>query len=114
MNKNGMALLDRLLHQRVLRRWRRAARQAEDAELSTLRALRHADGGLARFHGGGRGIDGRLDTLGDGRTQLGLTILADFFKTEGWVWGAAFGREDSMHFEISRKQLDEWIANGDL
>lgn len=28
----------------------------------TLRALRHADGGLARFHGGGRGIDGQLDT----------------------------------------------------
>ncbi|MGL6208590.1 MAG: heparinase II/III family protein, partial [Paracoccaceae bacterium] len=27
----------------------------------TLRALRHADGGLARFHGGGRGIEGRLD-----------------------------------------------------
>ena len=27
----------------------------------TLRSLRHADGTLARFHGGGRGIDGRLD-----------------------------------------------------
>lgn len=27
----------------------------------TLRALRHADGSLARFHGGGRGADGRLD-----------------------------------------------------
>jgi uncharacterized heparinase superfamily protein len=27
----------------------------------TLRALRHCDGGLARFHGGGRGVDGRLD-----------------------------------------------------
>ncbi|MCK8463482.1 heparinase II/III family protein [Aliiroseovarius sp. S1339] len=27
----------------------------------TLRALRHADGGLARFHGGGRGLQGRLD-----------------------------------------------------
>lgn len=27
----------------------------------TLRALRHADGSLARFHGGGRGIEGRLD-----------------------------------------------------
>ncbi|MEO0676536.1 MAG: heparinase II/III family protein [Pseudomonadota bacterium] len=26
-----------------------------------LRALRHADGGLARYHGGGRGLDGRLD-----------------------------------------------------
>jgi uncharacterized heparinase superfamily protein len=27
----------------------------------TLRSLRHADGGLARFHGGGRGLEGRLD-----------------------------------------------------
>ena len=26
-----------------------------------LRALRHTDGGLARFHGGGRGAEGRLD-----------------------------------------------------
>ncbi|GGW33324.1 hypothetical protein GCM10011452_22310 [Gemmobacter lanyuensis] len=27
----------------------------------TLRVLRHSDGGLARFHGGGRGLEGRLD-----------------------------------------------------
>ena len=27
----------------------------------TLRALRHSDGGLARFHDGGRGLPGRLD-----------------------------------------------------
>ena len=27
----------------------------------TLRMLRHSDGGLARFHGGGRGAEGRLD-----------------------------------------------------
>ncbi len=59
-------------------------------------------------------IDGRLDTLGDGRTQLGLTILADFFRTEGWVWGASWRREDSMHFEISRKQLEEWLDQGKL
>lgn len=59
-------------------------------------------------------IDGRLDTLGDNRTQLGLTILADFFRTEGWVWGAGFSREDSMHFEISQKQLDQWIAEAAL
>ena len=26
-----------------------------------LRSLRHADGGLARFHGGGRGMEGQLD-----------------------------------------------------
>jgi uncharacterized heparinase superfamily protein len=28
----------------------------------TLRTLRHSDGSLARFHGGGRGPEGRLDT----------------------------------------------------
>jgi uncharacterized heparinase superfamily protein len=28
----------------------------------TLRSLRHADGSLARFHGGGRGLEGRLDS----------------------------------------------------
>ncbi len=28
----------------------------------TLRTLRHSDGGLARFHGGGKGLEGRLDT----------------------------------------------------
>ncbi|MBU3260599.1 heparinase II/III family protein [Roseovarius sp. PS-C2] len=27
----------------------------------TLRTLRHSDGALARFHGGGRGLEGRLD-----------------------------------------------------
>lgn len=27
----------------------------------TLRALRHSDGALARFHGGGQGLEGRLD-----------------------------------------------------
>ena len=37
-------------HQKALRRM-----------ASTLRTLRHSDGGLARFHGGGRGLDGRLD-----------------------------------------------------
>ena len=59
-------------------------------------------------------IDGVLDTLGDGKTQLGLTILADFFRAEGWVWGASWRREDSMHFEVSRQKLDEWVAQGKL
>ena len=43
----------------------RGAPQAHAAAIEriapTLRALRHADGGLARFHGGGRGMEGRLD-----------------------------------------------------
>ncbi len=38
-----------------------AVRAAVERIAPTLRTLRHADGGLARFHGGGRGLDGRLD-----------------------------------------------------
>ncbi len=57
-------------------------------------------------------IDGRLDTLGDGKTQLGLTILADFFRNEGWYWGAGFSREDSMHFEVGRDLVEEWVEAG--
>lgn len=59
-------------------------------------------------------IDGILDTLGDGRTQLGLTILSDFFNADGWVWGAAYGREDSMHFEVSKETIEQWIAVGNI
>lgn len=36
-------------------------RDAIDRIVPTLRTLRHADGSLARFHGGGRGEDGLLD-----------------------------------------------------
>jgi len=57
-------------------------------------------------------IDGTLDTLGDGKTQLGLLLLADFFRQEGWIWGAGFGREDSMHFEVSREKLETWRRLG--
>lgn len=59
-------------------------------------------------------IDGQLDTLGDGRTQLGLTILADFFREAGWIWGAGFTREDSMHFEVGRGLLEQWRAEGKI
>lgn len=59
-------------------------------------------------------IDGQLDTLGDGKTQLGLTILADFFRKAGWIWGAGFTREDSMHFEVSRGLLEDWRAQGKI
>ncbi len=54
-------------------------------------------------------VDGHLDTLGDGKTQLGLILLADFFNKEGWYWGAGFGREDSMHFQVSREKIDQWL-----
>ncbi|SIS66630.1 heparinase II/III family protein [Phaeovulum vinaykumarii] len=43
------------------RRVEPAHRAAIERIAPALRALRHADGGLARFHGGGRGVEGRLD-----------------------------------------------------
>ncbi len=57
-------------------------------------------------------VDGKLDVFGDGKTQLGLLIMKDFFLAEGWVWGAGYGREDSMHFEVSQEKLEEWRAQG--
>ncbi len=59
-------------------------------------------------------VDGQLDVLGDGKTQLGLTILAEFFKKEGWYWGAGFGREDSMHFQVSREKIETWRRLGQI
>ena len=38
-----------------------AHQQAVESIAPILRSLRHSDGGLARFHGGGRGLEGRLD-----------------------------------------------------
>jgi uncharacterized heparinase superfamily protein len=48
----------------------------------TLRALRHSDGGLARFHGGGRGQEGRLD-------QALATSGVKTIRTEGLSMGFA-------------------------
>jgi uncharacterized heparinase superfamily protein len=52
----------------------------------TLRALRHSDGGLARFHGGGRGIEGRLDhalaTAGV-RTMPSTKLAMGFARLQG-------------------------------
>lgn len=52
----------------------------------TLRALRHTDGGLARFHGGGRGAEGRLDhalaTAGV-RTQPEARLAMGFARLQG-------------------------------
>ena len=39
----------------------RAIERAVERIVPTLRALRHADGALARFHGGGAGLEGRVD-----------------------------------------------------
>ena len=57
-------------------------------------------------------VGGTIDAMGDGKTQFGLILLAEYFQEEGWLWGAAFGREDSMHFEISSDLFERWIREG--
>lgn len=59
-------------------------------------------------------LEGQLDPFADGGTQFGLLILAEYFNEEGWFWGAAYGREDSMHFEVGEETLRAWAAEGKL
>ncbi len=66
-------------------------------------------------------IDGSLDGVGvkggtagrDGKTTLGLLLLAPYFHEEGWFWGAGSSSfEDGMHFEVSDEKLREWEESG--
>jgi D-alanyl-D-alanine carboxypeptidase len=59
-------------------------------------------------------LEGQLDGFADGGTQFGLLILAEYFNDEGWYWGAAYNREDSMHFEVGEETLRAWLAEGRL
>ena len=74
---------------------------------STERISRHAFGMAIDIS-----VGGTIDAMGDGKTQFGLILMAEYFQEEGWLWGAAFGREDSMHFEISRTQFEKWLSEG--
>lgn len=69
-------------------------------------------------HSWGTAIDiklqGSLDGFGDGGTQFGLLLVAEYFNEEGWYWGATYNREDSMHFEVGVEKLREWAAAGKL
>lgn len=83
----------------------------------TLRALRHADGGLARFHGGGRGLEGRLDhalanagvkalphpglSMGFARLAGGRsTVIVDAADPPGGRAGA-FAHASTLAFELT-------------
>lgn len=80
-----------------------------------VRLVRGSEDSISR-HAFGVAVDvsigGTLDEMGDGHTQFGLIILHDYFAQEGWFWGAAFSREDSMHFEISAEKFREWKEEG--
>ena len=83
----------------------------------TLRALRHADGGLARFHGGGQGLEGRLDAalaasrvraapdkglhMGFARLTAGrTTLIADADSPPGGD-ASADGHASTLGFELT-------------
>jgi peptidoglycan hydrolase-like protein with peptidoglycan-binding domain len=55
-------------------------------------------------------LDGVLDTYGDGRVQYGLSLIAPIFNRHGWYWGAAFGKEDGMHFEGGKALIEAWAG----
>jgi len=57
--------------------------QAIDAIIASLRTLRHADGSLPRFHGGSRGVLGRLDFV------LSQSQPGSLPKSNGVVMGYA-------------------------
>jgi hypothetical protein len=57
-------------------------------------------------------IDGVLDPRGDEKTQRGLLDVHPVFNAHGFFWGAAFGTEDSMHFEASDQLIRKWADAG--
>ena len=71
-----------------------------------LRALRHADGGLARFHGGGRGAEGRLDAA---LANAGVKPMA----SAGMVMGFArlTGARTTIVLDAASPPLDGAMAH---
>ena len=90
---------------------------------TALRGLRHADGGLARFHGGGRGADGALDLalslagppgpmrltprMGFARLVAGRTSLIADAASPPEGAASAEGHASTLAFELTsgRRQL---------
>lgn len=72
----------------------------------TLRALRHSDGGLARFHGGGRGVEGRLD-------QALVTSEVKRAQSDGLSMGYArmSGGRSSVVVDASKPPMGDASAN---
>ncbi|WP_217438500.1 M15 family metallopeptidase [Fertoeibacter niger] len=59
-------------------------------------------------------IEGRLDGYNDGLVQRGLVEIYPIFNRHGFYWGAAFPREDSMHFEASDQLVQKWARDGEF
>ncbi|WP_050530783.1 peptidoglycan-binding protein [Pseudaestuariivita atlantica] len=59
-------------------------------------------------------LEGKLDKFKDGRVQKGLLRIYKIFQRHGFFWGAAFSREDSMHFEICDQLIRKWVDEGKI
>jgi hypothetical protein len=57
-------------------------------------------------------LNNELDGPGNNRVQAGLTLVAPIFNRHRWFWGAGFGKEDAMHFELSDQKIRELHAAG--
>jgi Putative peptidoglycan binding domain/D-alanyl-D-alanine carboxypeptidase len=55
-----------------------------------------------------------LDVRGDRKVQRGLIEIFEIFNHHGWYWGAAFGVEDGMHFEVSEGLIREWMSSAPI
>lgn len=89
--------------------------QVKTAGMTCCRAIR---GSTTTFsnHSWGSAIDlyfgAFVDEMGDGRVQVGLLKLYQYFHREGWFWGAEFSREDGMHWELADETVRKWAAEG--
>ena len=57
-------------------------------------------------------INDMLDVRGDRKVQRGLVEIFEIFNHHSWYWGAAFGVEDGMHFEVSDALIRQWVSSG--
>lgn len=104
-------------------------RAAMERIAPTIRALRHADGSLARFHGGGRGADGRVDWaltqvpaqgapqmrlhMGYGRLYAGRSsVIADCAPPPAGP-AAAFAHASTLAFELTSGRRPVVVSCGD-
>jgi len=86
------------------------------AGMLCARLVRNTTTGAISNHSWGSAIDltidGILDTRGDNLVQEGLTRIAPIFNRHGWFWGAGFGTEDAMHFEVGDGLIRKWHGEG--
>jgi hypothetical protein len=86
------------------------------AGMLCARLVRNTTTGAISNHSWGSAIDltidGILDARGDNLVQEGLTRIAPIFNRHGWFWGAGFGVEDAMHFEVGDALVRKWHSEG--